>query len=71
MLNVDFHDGKKDVAILLPRTYNGVIDTSILNGNLKHEVPSVEVSVNGQPDDKKFDVSFYILVNKFVWRFLI
>ena len=57
MLNVDFHDGKKDVAILMPRVYDGVPDTSILNGNLKDENPSVEVSVNGQLSDKKFDVS--------------
>ena len=57
MLNVDFHDGKTDVAILMPRMYDGELDTSILNGNLKEETPSVEVSVNGRPNDKTFDVS--------------
>ena len=61
MLNVDFHDGKKDVVILVPRVYNGEMDTGILNGNLKDEYPSVEVSVNGQPNDKKFDVSSHFL----------
>ena len=57
LLNVDFHDGKTDVAILLPRSYDGELDTSILNGNLKDETPTVEVSVNGRPNDKTFDVS--------------
>ena len=57
LLNVDFHDGKTDVAILMPRMYDGELDTSILNGNLKEETPSVEVSVNGRPNDKTFDVS--------------
>ena len=56
-LNVDFHDGKTDVAMLMPRVYEGELDTSILNGNLKYETPTVEISVNGRPNDKTFDVS--------------
>jgi len=59
LLNVDFHDGKTDVAILMPRMYDGELDTSILNGNLKEETPTVEVSVNGRPNDKTFDVTMH------------
>jgi len=59
LLNVDFHDGKTDVAILMPRMYDGELDTSILNGNLKEETPTVEVSVNGRPNDKTFDITMH------------
>ena len=64
LLNVDFHDGKKDVAILMPRSYDNMnyyngMDPTILSGNLKDETPTVEVSVNGQPGENSFEVSFF------------
>ena len=64
LLNVDFHDGKKDVAILMPRSYDNMnyyngMDTSILSGNLKDEIPTVEVSVNGVPGENTFEVSSF------------
>jgi len=63
MLNVEFHDGMKDVAILFPSVYNDngkdVIYTSILNGDLTNEDPVVEVSVNGNPGEETFDVTMH------------
>ena len=59
MLNVDFHNGTMDVAILFPRMYDGEMDPTILRGDLKYEDPTVEVSVNGKANDKDFDVSAF------------
>ena len=64
LLNVDFHDGKKDVAVLMPRSYDNSnyvsgMDKSILNGNLRDEVPTVDVSVNGNPGENTFEVSSF------------
>ena len=61
LLNVDFHDGNKDVAILMPRSYDepnyeAGMDTSILSGVLRDEVPTVEVSVIGTPGENTFEV---------------
>ena len=60
MLNVEFHDGMKDVAILFPTIFNdngsNMIYTSILGGKLVKEDPVVEVSVTGNPGDKVFEV---------------
>ena len=60
LLNVEFHDGTKDVAILLPAVFNengsNIMHTSILSGHLMYEDPVVEVSVNGNPGDKMFEV---------------
>ena len=74
MLNVEFHDGMKDVAILFPSVYNDngkdVIYTSILNGDLTNEDPVVEVSVNGNPGDNTFDVKrrYQILITIFYFN---
>ena len=64
LLNVDFHDGKKDVAILMPRSYDNMnyyngMDKSILSGVLKDETPTVEVSVIREPDENTFEVSSF------------
>ena len=63
-LDVDFHDGNKDVAILMPRSYDepnyeAGMDTSILSGVLRDEVPTVEVSVIGRPGENTFEVSSF------------
>ena len=62
MLDIDFHGGNTDSAILFPRIYDGVMDPSILRGDLKNEDPTVEVSVNGKASDKDFDVSVFMNV---------
>ena len=60
LLNVEFYDGTKDVAILLPAVFNengsNIMYKSILSGDLMYEDPVVEVSVNGNPGDEIFEV---------------
>ena len=61
-MNIDFHDGNPpDVAVLMPiLDDNGTEDLEILRGVLRNETPIVEISVIGRPNDKSFDVMFYI-----------
>ena len=59
LLNVEFHDGTKDVAILMTREYNGTMEEGILRGDLKYEVPTVDVAVTGNPNTDTFDVSTF------------
>ena len=59
LLNVEFHNGTTDVAILMTRIYDGEMAEGILRGDLKHEKPTVDVAVTGNPNSDNFDVSTF------------
>lgn len=58
-LTIDFHDNKDpDVAILMPKVFDGKQDECLLSGSLSKE-DGVDVAVNGCPGNTTFDVVFH------------
>ena len=59
LLKIEYpEDGYEDVAILFP-AYNRT-DKSILSGEMMNE--NASVAVNGNPNDKTFDVSIPLIL---------